>query len=59
MTTWHELKHTPSHKPTFDFHAKFQPPRMKTVAAEESEIFVDQPTDLQADKVTYRAVGPR
>ncbi len=45
LANWHENFHTHTHTHTL-LHAKFQPPRAKTVAAKGRGIFVDQQTEL-------------
>ncbi len=43
------------HTHTLDLHAKFQPPKVKTVAAKERGIFIDRVTNRPTDRATYRA----
>ncbi len=51
-TNTHLNKHPRTHAPTHphNLHAKFQSPWMKTVAAKEWGIFVDQPTDRATNR---------
>lgn len=52
----HVHSHTHKLKQTFDLHAKFQPPRAKTVAAKEWEHFYGT-TDRPTDRASYKTAG--
>ncbi len=47
---------THTHTHTLDLHAKFQPPRAKTVAVKEWGNFVDRPTNHPTNIVIYGAL---